>query len=321
LACVVYKNRFNYPFFNYLTGDDYSSREFHNNIQQYNAVFAMTSVGVKIDNSVTRQSGPYCFKIQEELYHLTSALLSHGNHPPTYAQIYILDTAEQLNVRRLNNRNLDPVVMDNLQTMLLDNHPYIGHYRHAYELIREKPIEEQEEITIRLYVNLQQDQRTHNLPTAEEIVVIIPEEGVYHAMDNRDVVLQVRGEQLQRISQNSPSYAALYYVLLFPKGENGWYTRIPIRGAQLRERDENARQREGEKRACSQCVSNTCYYAYRLYVRESSQPPLFYSRKLFQQFVVDIWANCEQRKLNWARIHQHTLRSELYQGLQDAAIC
>ena len=64
---------------NYLTGDDYSSREFHNNIRQYNAAFAMTSVGVKIDNSVTRQSGPYCFKIQGELHHLTGALLPHGN--------------------------------------------------------------------------------------------------------------------------------------------------------------------------------------------------------------------------------------------------
>ena len=36
--------------------------------------------------------------------------------------------------------------------------------------------------------------------------------------------------------------------------------------------------------------------------------------------MVDAWANCEQRKLNWARTHQHTLRSELYQGLQDAAV-
>jgi len=36
--------------------------------------------------------------------------------------------------------------------------------------------------------------------------------------------------------------------------------------------------------------------------------------------VVDAWASCEQRKLNWARTHQHTLRSELYQGLQDAAV-
>jgi len=127
---------------NYLTGDNYSSREFHNNICQYNVGFAMTSVEVKTDNSVTRQSGPYCFKIQGELHHLTGTLFSHSDYPPAYAQIYILDIAEQLNVRRLNNRNLDPVVIDNLQTLLLDSHPYIGHYCHAYELIREKPIEE-----------------------------------------------------------------------------------------------------------------------------------------------------------------------------------
>jgi len=181
----------------------------------------MTSVGVKINNSVTRQSGPYCFKIQGELHHLTGALLPYDDHSPTYAQIYILDTAEQLNIRRLNNRNLDPVVIDDLQTILLDSHPYIGHYRHAYELIREKPVEEQKEISIRLHVNLQQDQRTHNLPTAKEIAVIIPEEGMHYVIDNRDVVLRVREGQLQRISQNSPSYTALHYVLLFPKGENG----------------------------------------------------------------------------------------------------
>ena len=113
---------------------------------------------------------------------------------PMYAQIYILDTAEQLNVRRANNNKLDPVVIDNLQMMLLDSYPYISHCCHAYKLIKEKPADEQQKITIRLHVHLQQDQRTHNLPTAEEIAVIIPEERVHHALDNRDVVLQARGE-------------------------------------------------------------------------------------------------------------------------------
>jgi len=85
------------------------------------------------------------------------------------------------------------------------------------------------------------------LPTAEEIAVIIPEEGVYHAVDNRNVVLRTRGGQLKQISQNSPSYAALHYVLLFPKGENGWHPRIPICGAQLREQGDDRRQRNGEE--------------------------------------------------------------------------
>jgi len=60
-----------------------------------------------------------------------------------YAQIYILDIVEQLNVRRANNNNLDPVVMDNLQMMLPDSYPYIGYYHHTHELIKEKPADEQ----------------------------------------------------------------------------------------------------------------------------------------------------------------------------------
>jgi len=139
--------------------------------------------------------------------------------------------------------------MDDLQTILLNSHPYIGQYRHVYELIREKPLEEQQEIRIRLHVNLQHDQRTHNLPTVKEITVIIPEEGVYYAVDNRNVVLRARGGQLKQISQNSLSYTALHYVLLFPKGENGWHPRIPICDAQLREQGDDRRQRNREKRA------------------------------------------------------------------------
>jgi len=88
--------------------------------------FSVTSVEVKIDNSVTRQSGSYYFKIQGKLHHLTGALLPHGDQTLMYTQIYILYTAEQLNIRRTNNNNLNPVVMDNLQTMFLNSYPYIG---------------------------------------------------------------------------------------------------------------------------------------------------------------------------------------------------
>ena len=134
LACAVCKDRSNYLPFNhsleffYLTRNDYSSREFHNNIWQYNVAFAMTSVGVKIDNSVTRQSGPYCFKIQEELHHLTGALLPYGDQTPIYAQIYILDIAEQLNVRRANNNNLDPVVYHDLAN-------WLSHYLYFFSFL------------------------------------------------------------------------------------------------------------------------------------------------------------------------------------------
>src|SRR3954466_8433160 len=51
------------------------SGEFKKNIRQYNNAFAFTSLGVKIDRSVTRGTGPYCFKISGELHHKTGGLL------------------------------------------------------------------------------------------------------------------------------------------------------------------------------------------------------------------------------------------------------
>jgi len=149
----------------------------------------MTLVGVKINNSITKQSEPYCLKIQNTLHYLIDAFLPYGDYTHIYAQIYILDTTEQLNIKKNNNCNLNSMVIEDLQIMLLNSHLYIGHYHHTYKLIRKKPVEEQEEITIELYVNLQQDQRTYNLSTAEEIAVIIPKEGIHHIINNRDIVL------------------------------------------------------------------------------------------------------------------------------------
>ena len=54
----------------------------------------MTSVKVKINNSITKQLGPYCFKIQDKLHYLIGVLLLYDNHNSVYAQIYILDIAE-----------------------------------------------------------------------------------------------------------------------------------------------------------------------------------------------------------------------------------
>ena len=85
----------------------------------------MTLVEVKSDNSVIRQLDLYCFEIQRELHYLTGTLLSHTDQTLIYAQIYILDTAEQFNVKRANNNNLDPIIIDNIQTMFLDSYLYI----------------------------------------------------------------------------------------------------------------------------------------------------------------------------------------------------
>jgi hypothetical protein len=59
-----------------------SAVKFRNEIRMYNPVLAFTSLGAKVDKSVTRGTGPYSFRIQGELYHKTRSLCpAEGQRP------------------------------------------------------------------------------------------------------------------------------------------------------------------------------------------------------------------------------------------------
>ena len=76
-----------------------------------------------------------------------------------------------------------------------------------------------------LIVEFGADRRRENLPTANEVAMILPEE--YGRRGFRDIVLaeRVNGElpdnRLTIINSNHASYLPLHYVLLFPYGEPG----------------------------------------------------------------------------------------------------
>ena len=291
-----------------LCGISPHSSSFKKNIRQYNAAFAFASLGVKVDLAVTNAPGPYCFRINGDLHHLSGALLPEQGESESYAQIYIHDPAVQLGMRQRLNQNLNPIIMTSLQAMLHETHPYIPLYKQAYYIMRERPPNEQQNLTVRLRAERHQDLRRYNLPNAnEEVAAIIPGDGSEERSNHRDVILHLSGGGLRRISHLHPSYSSLHYVLLYPYGEDGWHNDIPAQPGP-----------EGQRR--SPKVSQRAYYAYRIHPRPGIQPALFWAGKLFQQYVVDAWASIEQSKLNWVRYHQKELRADVYQGLRDAAM-
>jgi hypothetical protein len=174
---------------NLLHGLSPLSGSFRKNIRQYNNAFAFTSVGVKIDNSVTRGTGPYCFKISGELHHSMGTLMPPGDHAPQFAQLYIYDPAEQANLRHHNNQNLDPQLIGEIQAMLHELNPYVPLYKQAFMVMREKPAEEHDRIVVRLHLDKDVDRRHYNLPTVEEIAAVIPGDGAEERSEHRDVVL------------------------------------------------------------------------------------------------------------------------------------
>ena len=142
------------------------------------------------------------------------------------------------------------------------------------------------------------DSRRYNAPTAQEIAVILPNDGYGEEVASRDIVLYARKGGLQHITETHRAYDTLHYVLLFPLGEDGWHLNIL-----------HSKERGN--------VTTMEYYPYRLMVR-SRLSPLHLSGRLFHQYAVDVYAKIEQQRLNYIRTNQKKICVDLYYGLADA---
>ena len=214
------------PLLHLLTGVDNQSREFRSNIQQYNAALAFTSLGVKIDHSVTgAPGGPYVLCVNSKVCHRVGAFEPCGNESPSYAQLYLYHPQEALDQWMQHNHNLRTKMMDLLQRTLRMHHQYAALYQHAYEVLTQHP--DADNISICLRTTKSRDHCHYNLPTTDEIVVIIPGDGS-EVWDSWDIIVCKcdDGMPLHRVNDGHPSYACLHYVLLFPHGEDGWHWKL-----------------------------------------------------------------------------------------------
>lgn len=292
--------------YNLFTGDTPQGREFRTNIVQYNAALAFTSLGVKVNDSL-RGHGPPVFRIQGELRHLSGSLLPEQSRPPCYSQLYIYDADMAYQHRISRNENLSLNTMQVLQHLMSDYNSYAPIYQHAYEALR---LYDAPEYTVRLCVVPGHDPRRYNLPTANEVGVILPGENCFEG-DHRDIVLHLRLRfyhnphdgvnhlQLSRISEGHAAYAPLHYILLFPYGEPGWYYELRV--------PNNTRR-----------VTLLQYTAYRLHPRLNEFSTILHGCRLFQTYLVDMFACIDQERLNFLRTQQKKLRVTLLNGMEDA---
>lgn len=303
---------------NLLLREDTRSRAFQKDIRRYNNAFAFTSVDCTPTDRNVGRGGPTCFQIHGALYHVTGPLLPRPGEDPKYAQFYIYDPHVAAETRCRLFDGLDREFIQEFSDFVHQYNPFARLYRHAAERLAEAQTQQSQLNNLRIILNPQMrlivekgaDRRRENLPTADEVAAIIPSE--WEDGGKRDVVLAHRtnngtGYTFSRIPPTHASYMPLAYPLLFPYGDYGFQY-----GLLLRDRRRINRQRES--------ISVRQFYRYHLFVRSRvSVVPFTYGR-LFQQFLVDVWAICDQIKLNWIRNHQSHLRSDLYQGVVDALL-
>ena len=290
------------PLYDLFSSNTRDAKEFRTNIVQYNAAFAFTSLGVKTDQSLLGR-GPPVFRIHGELRHLSGSLLPEESSPPSYSQLYIIDPHEAYRYRVLRNDNLSLETMQILQHVMRDHNVYTPIYQHAYEILQ---MYDAPDYTVKLCVVPGNDPRRYNLPTADEVGVILPGRSDFQG-DRRDIIIHLRPQhyhdsqnlRLDRISEGHAAYAPLHYVLLFPYGEPGWYYELRLPGNRAR-------------------ITLLQYSAFRLQSRPNEFSTILRGGRLFQTYLVDMFACIDQERLRFIRNEQPRFRTTLLNGIEDA---
>ena len=152
------------------------------------------------------------FRIHGELHHRSGPLSPAVEHPPTYVQLYFYDSHAALEHRRLQNLGLNLDTLRLLQAMLQDHHQYVPIYCHAYEILQHYDPDDDVSICLCVTPGYNHDQQQYNLPTADEVAVILPGiDGGYSEFRQRDIILQRQTGALQTISDLHLAYVPLYY--------------------------------------------------------------------------------------------------------------
>ncbi|XP_010490026.1 PREDICTED: uncharacterized protein LOC104767743 [Camelina sativa] len=262
-------------------------------------------MGGKVDTSISNTSGPFSFRIHGGNYHKIGSLLPKEGDPPRYLQLYIFDTANEVQnrlntmTRKPNSEDLDPLIMASLIEMV-DTH---NHLAKSFRKIRDIHDGGVPEFSIRM-VGQRRYGRQYELPTTEEIAGLIVGD-LSATTCERDIVVYPHSDGLQIINEKHPRLMSLQYPLLFLYGEIGYHDQIPnldVNGKFLKRSFVSLRE----------------FYAYQFQTRPTEGMTLTKSGRLFHQYAVDAYTAIEQERLSFLRNNQKKLRADIYNNIRDA---
>ena len=286
------------PLRSLLTDTHSQSSDFKKHHRKYNCAFQMTSSTAQIAES---PPGISSVIMSGRLNHRIGPLFPQSGQQATYAQMFLLDSNEQATAQKHIFSNLDEQLLLELIDMMHDN----NHYVHEFEY-QTKRSTATTTITIPTYWG---KSKTYYVPTVPEIAAAIPQQSVnYPTHHARQIILYKTKGALQTIKTYNAAFEPLHFVLLFPRGEEGWHPHIPL-----------INNPELKAKRTKQFVTRLQYFTYRVQIRSSNEFPIFYlSGRLFQEWIVEMYMVWENEHLDWLRSHQNQLRSNTYNAVCDA---
>nr|GEV65137.1 DNA helicase [Tanacetum cinerariifolium] len=208
----------------------FGNKHFMKNIWAYNQMFAMTSFGAKINESINASRGPYVFKVSGQIYHLIGSLCPPPGEAPRFLQLYIYDTGNEVENRMqhfsgIHNSDLDPQMVEGLIYFLDVYNELVQLFRTSRDKCRELDIPE---FKIRLYNS--QVARGYEFPASNTLGAMVFESGITSNTDF-DVIIQHKDGPAQRVNKLHPSYMSLQFPFLFIYRQSGYHTNLMLRSA------------------------------------------------------------------------------------------
>ena len=178
-----------------MKNQDSTSRMFRSKIREYNSALSFTSIKYQADMRTANWGpGVQCFQIHGELYHLQGPLQPALHDVPQFAQLFLYDPQYAANVRFASHPDLDINILEQLTLMLHECNPFIPIYQTAKKRLDNANMDTSDEITrvvlnpqLQLIVESGADRRRCNLPTSNEVAMIIGDE--YAESGFRDIIL------------------------------------------------------------------------------------------------------------------------------------
>ena len=277
-----------------------------------NTALTLCPMWVKVDDTITR--GVSQFRISGALYHRLGSPLPAVGQQPKFAKVYIFDADEQAAVRRRLPlaQSLDHSLLWQLADMVMQENRCVQNVRPAATL-------DAPDLELVLRCGATNDWRRYSLPRASEVAAFIPADS--NTANARDVRVNLRGDGLKIISEYNSACDPLHYVLLFPRGDQGWKLGIPlgdvVRRSQRRPiiHPDTGMPLQVQARTC---VTQRQFAAFYLMIRHGYANFLQRCQRLYEAYIVDQYCKIEQQRLAWCRFNQPVLRSHVYFSIQDA---
>ncbi|KAG1170486.1 hypothetical protein G6F70_000736 [Rhizopus microsporus] len=234
-----------------LASTDTQGRHFKDNLRQYNAAFAFTSLGCNIvsakdraNNNNNNRGGLNAFQIYGALCHRHGPLTLVEGSEPSYVQLYIFDPSYAAERRQARNSNIDPETIMKLSAMFAQYNPFAHVYRHAHEILSNHESSginserksnnngstESGSSYIRISPSMRMGlieggyRRTHYLPTMEQVVTVIPIEYIDRSFC--DISLFLRGSKRSRSDSLRQRYEFVQYFQSISQAHTAYISRL-----------------------------------------------------------------------------------------------